>query len=171
MGTPGTLNLIDIWQGKEIKDEYRGVHSNASLYRKVSAQMVLRGYMFSPDQCKSKMDLLASEFKGYVNSLKRTGQAAPPPWDYYEPLRPILEDMVTVTPEATYCVGASNSSTVSPHVGRQPDNNSNRTGRARPPAASKQEERKAMLQMMLDSRRDMIGELKEIAAAFSKTNK
>ncbi len=57
-------------------EEYWKLLKDTFFYRKVSTQMVVRGHIFSPEQCKNKMDSLASDFKLYVKSLNRTGQGS-----------------------------------------------------------------------------------------------
>ena len=157
--------LIDVW--RLLKEEFHKAHKDNVFFRKVSTQMVLRGHSFSPDQCKNKIDSLTSDFKLYVQALKRTGQGRPKPWEFYLELQPILEGMVSVEAEHTYSAGATSTSTNNPHLPSS-GSSSVRYGKVRPPAETRPDEKKELLRMLVDSRIKLADELKVAVAELVK---
>ncbi|KAK3924064.1 Ribosomal RNA small subunit methyltransferase A [Frankliniella fusca] len=81
MPTTAIYTLIVLW--KDNRKEYWSVHKDSRFHTKISMQMVLRGYKFSPAQCRNKIKDLEGDFKTYSQSLKRTGQGRPRPFEFY----------------------------------------------------------------------------------------
>lgn len=158
-------DLIEIWT--ELRDEYRKAHKNAVFYKIVEREMAKKGHKLVASQWHTKMDVTLSEFKLYTRNL--TGRGRPRPWKYYDALKPILEDMVSVTPQQTFDVGAGLVTASNPHI--PSTSQGPREGRARPTGGSQASDKTAALQMVIDSRREMMAQFKEIAEGLKNKRK
>lgn len=169
MGHGDKLTLIDIWA--DMRDEYWAPKKDVIFYRKVSAKMVLRGKIFSSDQCQYMMDQFKTDFKLYCKNRKRSGSSPPEPWDYYEPLRPILEGHVNVEPLQTFAVGVTTETSTNSHLMPASGQAAERVGRSRPavPASTaRRDELKEMLIKISKDKEKTMSDLKEIALLLKK---
>ncbi|KAK3919698.1 Ubiquitin carboxyl-terminal hydrolase 20 [Frankliniella fusca] len=162
--------LIDVWD--DLKEEYWRAHKDSAFYRKISAQMVMRGKHFSPDQCRHIMDLLVADYKAYNKAKERTGSAAPRYWDLYVPLQPILANMVSVNAELTYSAGVAVSQTTNKNLNSASSLSTldgARFGKARPPAqSSNKEDKMEFLRLLHADKKETLKTLVTLAESFKQ---
>ena len=110
-------------------------HTNSKLWRVVSEYLSSKGYMFSPNQCKDKMDRIINDYKNFLERKKQTGQGKLK-FHYEEEMERFMGDSVVVEPLFSFSAGSSHKFTKNKKATENVGDD-NRKGRSRPAAKPK----------------------------------